>query len=80
MEIHIQCYTTVPALITRITGQDRSHLAGLLVSNGCDVHGIVPFVAVEGPDNRFRHHLLSILRLRASRFRLTVLTKLLDMS
>lgn len=29
------------ALITRITGQDSSYLAELLLSKGCKVHGII---------------------------------------
>jgi GDP-D-mannose dehydratase len=35
------------ALITGITGQDRSYLAELLLSKGYEVHGIVRRVALE---------------------------------
>jgi GDPmannose 4,6-dehydratase len=40
------------ALITRITGQDGSYLAELLLAHGYEVHGIVRRVAIEDPEHR----------------------------
>lgn len=40
------------ALITGITGQDGSYLAGLLLELGYEVHGIVRRVAIEDPAQR----------------------------
>jgi GDPmannose 4,6-dehydratase len=51
------------ALITGITGQDGSYLAGLLLEKGYEVHGIVRRVAIEDPEHRlwrllsFKDHL-----------------------
>lgn len=39
-------------LITGITGQDGSYLAEFLLKKGCEVHGIVRRVALEGPEHR----------------------------
>ena len=47
------------ALITGITGQDGSYLAGHLLSQGYEVHGIVRRVALEDPT----HHLWRILQI-----------------
>jgi len=40
------------ALITRITGQDGSYLAELLLQKGYEVHGIVRLVVLEDPAHR----------------------------
>jgi len=40
------------ALITGITGQDRSYLADLLLSKGYEMHGILRRVALEDPQTR----------------------------
>ena len=40
------------ALISGITGQDGSYLAGFLIGKGYEVHGIVRRVAIEDPEHR----------------------------
>jgi len=55
-------------LITGITGQDGSYLAELLVSKGCQVHGIIRRVALEDPEHRLSRitHLLDRIQLHAA--------------
>jgi GDPmannose 4,6-dehydratase len=48
----VEGLTKRKALITGITGQDGSYLAGLLLEKGYEVHGIVRRVAIEDPLHR----------------------------
>jgi GDPmannose 4,6-dehydratase len=52
------------ALITGITGQDGSYLAGLLLGKGYEVHGIVRRAAIEDPEHRMSRIKHILLRLK----------------
>ncbi len=56
------------ALITGIAGQDGSYLTELLLSKGCEVHGIVRRVAIEDAEHKLKNisHLLDKITLHTA--------------